>query len=104
MSFVYGRHLATQSPIADLDPGEMAADMMRVRPRPPAAAIAAAAASAQVAETLGPTLHDDVEASGAAHPGARDPVAAVGVSASTSSDSNLSSTSGSIVSDDVSSK
>ena len=45
------RHLATQSPVADLDPGEMAADMMRGRPRP-----AAAAAAAQVAETLGPTL------------------------------------------------
>ena len=96
------RHLATQSPIADLDPGEMAADMMRVRPRP--AAAAAAAGAAQVAETLGPTLRDDVEASGAARTRARDPVAAVGVSASTSSDSNLSSTSGSIVSDDVSSK
>ena len=37
--------------------------MMRVRPRP-----AAAAAAAQMAETLGPTLPDDVEASGAAHP------------------------------------
>ena len=93
------RHVAAQSPVADLDPGEMAAEMTRVRPRP-----AAAAAAAQMAETLGPTLRDDVEASGAAHQGARDPVAASGVSASTSSDSNLSSTSGSIVSDDVSSK
>ena len=51
------------SPVADMGRLEVAAEMMRVRPRP----AAAAAAAAQVAETLGPTLSDDVEASGAAH-------------------------------------
>ena len=38
----------------------MAAEMMRIRPR-------SVAAAAQGAETPGPTLPDDVDASGAAH-------------------------------------